>query len=155
MFFASSHVRYRRSAMLVGLTRANIVYSIFTGGSRGGCRGGVTEAGLLDENGAPTDIAPTCVQMTLEPGAIVCFAFAAVVFLAIGRVLGRADSEASAVLTLDRAAIGIVVIAVASVIISRVWFGMIPLDGIDGAGKYVWPFPFASVDLQIGPMTGP
>ncbi|MGZ0711318.1 hypothetical protein ACWPKO_23625 (plasmid) [Coraliomargarita sp. W4R53] len=39
--------------------------------------------------------------------------------------------------------------------VAQIWFGLIPLEGIDGPRTYISPFPFASVDFQTTPMNGP
>ncbi|MDZ8173002.1 hypothetical protein [Microbacterium xanthum] len=141
--------------MLYAAVGSAIAYSVFTVGSKGGCLGVVSETGFLDENGVATDVNPTCVSLTLGPSPLVYVAFGAVVFVAIGRVLTRADSESVAFRILDRASFVIVIAAAAAIVVSQVWFGLIPLDGIGGTGTYLWPFPFASGDVQTGSMTGP
>lgn len=135
---------------------AGVLYSMFVSASKSGCPGGITDTGaFIDANGQPTDIAPVCVNMTLRPSPLVLIAIAAIVLWAIDRVLRRADTEASAVRILDRAALAIMIAAAVSVVIAQVWFALTPLYGLDGAGTYLWPFPFGSVDLQTSPMSAP
>jgi hypothetical protein len=134
---------------------AGAVYSIFTSGSRGGCAGGISgDGGFIDANGDPTSIAPTCVTMALRPSPIILIALVGIIVWALGRVLRRAEGEASALRMIDHAALAITALAVASLVIAHVWFTLIPLDGIDGSGTYIWPFPFATVELQTSPMVG-
>ncbi|KAA9147243.1 hypothetical protein F6B41_15405 [Microbacterium lushaniae] len=79
--------------------------------------------------------------------------FTGMVLFALRRVLRRADDEASAIRIIDRTAVAVIVVAVVSVVIAQVWFSLIPLYGIDDSGTYIWPFPFATVDLVTSPMT--
>jgi hypothetical protein len=148
-------IRRIRRLLLVGVGSA-VVYSTFMLASKGGCFGGVTATGeFTDADGIPTDVAPVCVEMTLGPNPVMVLMLAAVIVAAISRVLSHADGEAAAIRILDRAALAVMIITVASLIIAQVWFHLMPLDGIDGTGTYIWPFPFGSVDFQPSPMTNP
>ena len=44
------------------------------------------------------------------------------------------------------------ILAVASVVISQVWFALIPITDWDGTGAFVYPYPFGAVDMQITPL---
>lgn len=96
-----------------------------------------------------------CVAMSLGPSPLMFIALVVAIIWALSRVLSRADSEEAAIRILDRTAAGIMIVAAASIVVAQVWFALIPLDGINGSGSYLWPFPFGSVDLQIEPMTLP
>jgi len=64
----------------------------------------------------------------------------------------RASTVAEAMRYLDRAAAGIVILVVASLIISHVWFWQIPITDWNGSGTFFFPFPFGAVDVDILPM---
>ena len=133
-----------------------VLYSTFTIGMKAGCPGGVdANGGFIDANGNPTDFPPDCVTLNLGPSPIILILIAGVVLWALGRVLHRADSEASAMRILDRAAIAVIIIAAVSLLIAHVWFALIPLYGVDDTGTYYWPFPFGSVNMQTSPMPAP
>lgn len=132
---------------------AGVLYSVFTSAGKSGCLGGVTgSGGFLDANGTPTDVVPDCVNLALRPSPLLLLLLAVIVLMALGRVLRRAESEASALRVLDRATVIVIALAAASVLIAQVWFALIPLSGIGGEGTYIWPFPFGSVDFQRSPM---
>lgn len=129
-------IRVRR---LLGSTAlVAIAYGFLSNGSRAFCPG-VGPAG------------DSCVSLQLRPSPFVFVALALVVFVAIGRVLRRAPTEAAALLILDRAALVAAAIGAVSLLISIVWFGLIPLESWNGGGTYIFPFPFGSVDLTVTP----
>ncbi|MDE0546138.1 hypothetical protein [Microbacterium sp. C7(2022)] len=143
-----------RRLLIVAVT-AVAGYAMFMTASKGYCPGGITGDGrFLDAAGNPTDLAPSCISMTLQPSGLVYLALAAIVIGALTRVLNRAGDESSAVRILDRAAAIVAIVAVASVIISQVWFSLIPITSWDGTGTFVYPFPFGSVEMTTSPMTG-
>ncbi len=132
---------------------AGVAYSILARGSKAGCPGGISaDGGFLDANGDPSDIAPTCVSLTLSPNPIILIVLVGIVIGALTRVLRWADDDASALRILDRAAAALVLVAAASGVIALVAFGLNPLYGLDGSGTYIWPFPFGAVDLDMTPM---
>lgn len=132
---------------------ATVLYSLFVGASKGGCAGGVAaDGGFVDSNGKPSPIPPECVTLTLQPSPVMLIILAGIVLWALGRVLRRAESEASAVRIVDRASLAIIMVAGCSVLIAQIWFNLIPLHGIGGTGLYIWPFPFGSVDYQTSPI---
>ena len=144
-----------RRLLVVGLVAA-VGYSLFMTSSKGYCPGGVTADGsFVDAAGNATDTAPVCINLTLEPSWLVFLAIAAVAFGALTMVLRRAADVPSAIRYLDRAAVAIVIIAVASVAISQIWFAMIPITEWDGTGTFFYPFPFGSVELETEPMPIP
>lgn len=142
-----------RRLLVVGLLAA-LGYSMFMTGSKGFCPGGVTGAGgFIDADGNPTDVAPSCVSLTLRPSPLILAAIAVIVLWALTKVLRSAVDVADAVRILDRTAAAIAILAVASAVISWIWFAMIPITDWDGTGSFLYPFPFGSVDMQISPMT--
>ena len=133
---------------------AGVVYSLLSTGSRGGCAGGVTgDGGFLDSYGNPSDIAPTCVSLALGPSPLILIVLVATVLVSLGRVLRRAEDEASALRILDRAALTIIVVAAVSGVVVLIAFSLMPLDGFDGSGTLIWPYPFGIVHLQTSPLT--
>lgn len=134
---------------------AGVAYATFTVASHGGCAGGIDgSGGFVDAAGHPTDAAPMCVQLTLKPSPLMYIAIAAIVLLAIGRVL-KAAQESTAVRTLDRAAAGIGVLTVVAIVVSQVWFQQIPLHELtSGSWSVFSPFPFGFIDVTTEPMAG-
>jgi hypothetical protein len=148
-------LRQTRSLIVWGLIWA-IVYGIFTTASAGRCPGGVTaDDGFLDADGQPTDVVPQCIRLTLQPNGWVFVALVVMVLVALTRVLRRAGDEAAAIRTLSRTRIVIAVTVAACIVISLVWFALIPIGEWDGVHTNYWfPFPFASTTLEITPLNG-
>lgn len=139
-------VRIRR--LVVVAVFAAVAYGVFMSASKGYCPGGVTGDGAFtDAAGRVVEVAPTCINLTLGPSGLIFLAIAAIVIGALTVVLRRANDQASAMRYLDRSAALIAILVVVSVIISQVWFAMIPITEWDGAGTFFYPFPFGSVDL--------
>jgi hypothetical protein len=143
--------RIRRLVVLAMV--AALGYSALTRASKGYCPGGVNADGkFIDAAGNVTELAPSCVNLTLQPSVFIYVGIFAIVIGALTFVLRRASDVPAALRYLDRGAAAVVVLAVASVAISQVWFAMIPLTEWNGAGTFFYPFPFGSVDLIITPM---
>ena len=142
-----------RRLLVVGLVAA-AGYSMCTTAGAGYCPGGVdADGGFIDAAGNATDTAPMCITLTLRPSGLVFLAIAAIAFGAITLVLRRAVDVPSALRYLDRAAAAIVIITVASVVISQIWFALIPITEWDGTGAFFYPFPFGSVDMDTQPIS--
>jgi hypothetical protein len=142
-----------RRLLVVGLAGA-VGYSLFMTSGKGYCPGGVSADGsFVDAAGEPTDTAPMCVYLDLHPSPVIFIALAAIVLTAITLVLRRAADSSSALRYLDRAAAAIAILAIASVVISQIWFALIPITDWDGAGTFFYPFPFGSVELRTEPMS--
>jgi hypothetical protein len=143
----------RTRGLLFSALGAAFAYSVFSVASKGGCLGGVAgDGGLVDADGRPTETALNCINMTLQPSTIVYYAIALIVLVAITRVLHKADSEAAALRTLDRAAILLVAVTAIWLVITQVSFAMIPLDQWDGGEFFSIPFTFGNVEVDITPM---
>jgi len=142
-----------RRLLVVGAAAA-LGYSLFMTSGKGYCPGGVSaDGGFLDAAGNPTDTAPMCVYLDLHPSPVIFIALAVIVFTAITMVLRRAADAPSAIRYLDRAAAAVAILAIASVVISQIWFALIPITDWDGTGTFFYPFPFGSVDLRTEPMS--
>lgn len=144
----------RTRRVLVTALGAALVYGLFTNAGASYCGGGTTgDGGFLDSDGRPTDIAPTCTSLTLSPNVLVFIAMAIVVFVGMGRVIKHASDEAAALRTLDRTAMVVVFVALASLIVSQVWFALLPLEEFVEHGGSLWyPFPFGAVTIETSPM---
>ncbi|GAA2968108.1 hypothetical protein [Microbacterium schleiferi] len=143
----------RRVATVAAL--ALLAYMTFTRGSAGACVGGVgADGGYIDANGDPTDVAPQCISLALEPGPVVIIAVVLTFIVALTLVIRRAQTVPAALRILDRATLVILAIAAVSLVVSLVWFGLLPIRdwSPDGEWGFVFPFPFGSVDLSITPM---
>ncbi|GAA2041968.1 hypothetical protein GCM10009819_30220 [Agromyces tropicus] len=135
---------------------AGLAYSVIGGAGKGSCVGGIGgDGGFVDAVGRPTEVAPLCVSVTLEPGGIVYVAIALIVITTLTRVLRHAPDQADAIRRLDRAVVGIIVLVVAWTAITQASFAGISLDGWDGRG----PFSFdgvrvGSIVVDVSPMEG-
>lgn len=146
--------RIRRVLILTLI--AGFAYGTLTGAGAGSCAGGFDgDGGFVDGEGLPTDMVPMCVQLTLRPSPLVFIAIGLIVLVAIGRVLKAVD-ERIALRTLDRAAAGIGVLAVVAIVVSHVWFQLIPVHDLLSSGSWAVfsPFPFGMIDVSTEPMTG-
>lgn len=147
-------VQIRR--LLVITLVACLVYPAFIGGSRSVCAGGFdADGGFIDRNGQPTDLAPQCLSLQMSPGPIVFAAIAAIVLLTVGRVIRVANDLESATRMLRRAGLAIMLVTGLSLVIAQVWFALLPVTEWDPATGYffLFPFPFASVDVTVAPLT--
>ncbi|MEV8360330.1 hypothetical protein [Microbacterium sp. NPDC076895] len=143
----------RRVATVTAL--ALLAYVTFTRGSAGRCVGGVrADGGYIDANGDPTDVVPQCISLTLAPSPVVIIAVVLTFIVALTLVIRRAQTVPAALRILDRATIVILAITAVSLVVSLVWFGLLPIRdwSPDGPWEFVFPFPFGSVDLSITPM---
>lgn len=143
--------RIRRLVVLAML--AALGYTAFTVASKGHCPGRVNADGtFIDATGNVTELTPSCINLTLQPSVFIYIGIFAIVIGALTFVLRRATDVPAALRYLDRAAVTVVILAVASVAISQIWFAMIPITDWNGSGTFFYPFPFGSVDLTITPM---
>ena len=134
-----------RRLIIVALV-AGVAYSVLTAAGKGYCAGGFTDAA-----GNPVDTVPSCVTLTLRPSPLVYFAIAAIILWALTRVLRKANGVASALRVLDRAAVAVGVLVTVSIVVSQVWFALIPITEWDGTGTFFYPFPFGAVDMVSTP----
>ncbi|GAA3871353.1 hypothetical protein GCM10022381_13060 [Leifsonia kafniensis] len=143
--------RIRRLIVLAMISALG--YSAFATASKGYCPGGVNADGsFIDAAGNATELAPSCISLTLQPSVLIFIGIFAIVIGALTFVLRRAHDVPAALRYLDRGAAAVVILVVASVAISQIWFAMIPITDWNGAGRFFYPFPFGSVDLVITPM---
>ncbi|UTT53200.1 hypothetical protein [Microbacterium maritypicum] len=133
---------------------AALVYPTLMVASRATCPGGIDgSGGFIDGSGRPVDEAPLCIQLTLGPSPLVYVGIAAIVLIALGRVM-KASDEHGALKVLNRAAIGVGVLVAVAIVISHVWFFLIPMEGFTSGSWTVFsPFPFGNIDVTTTPMT--
>jgi len=153
--FAGAAVVARIRRVLIVAVIAALVYPSLLVASRGYCPGGVDgDGGFIDASGRSVDEAPLCVQMTLGPNPLMFVGIALIVLLALGRVM-KASGEPAALKTLDRAAIGVAALAGLAIVVSHVWFSMIPMEGFSSGSWSVFsPFPFGNIDITTTPLVG-
>jgi hypothetical protein len=120
------------------------------------CPGGVDgSGGFIDAVGRPIDEALPCIQLSLRPSPLVYLGIGLIVLFAINRVL-RAGNERIALQVLDRAAIGIGVLVIVAVVVSQVWFHLIPItEFMSGSFSFFSPFPFGFIDSSTPPLSVP
>ncbi|KJL24404.1 hypothetical protein RN51_01001 [Microbacterium oxydans] len=139
--------------VLITTLLAVFVYSSLMVASRSYCPGGFDgSGGFIDSDGQSTDQAPVCIDLALRPSPMVYIGIAAIVLITLGRVM-KASDEASALGTLNRAAIGIAALVGVAIIVSLFWFFQIPLEGFTSGSWTVFsPFPFGSIDVTSTPL---
>lgn len=140
--------------VLITAMVAIFVYSTLMVASRSYCPGGVDGSGdFIDSAGQPTDQAPVCIDLMLRPSPLVYIGIAAIVLITLGRVM-KASDERAALRALNRAAIGIAALVAVAIIVSLVWFFLIPMEGFtSGSWTVISPFPFGSIDVTTTPLT--
>jgi hypothetical protein len=80
---------------------------------------------------------------------------ALIVLIALGRV-AKASDERAALRTLERAIQGSGLLVAIALVVSHVWFQLIPLEQFSSSSWSVFsPFPLGVIDVVIEPMTGP
>ena len=151
--FPGAAVVGRIRGVLIASLIAALVYPAFMGASAGYCAGGVDgEGGFVDAAGRPVNTAPACVELTLKPSPLVYVCIALIVLFAISRVL-KAPNEAVAMRILDRSVTGVCVLVGVAIVVSQVWFHLIPIaDFMAGTASVVSPFPFGLIDVTNTPM---
>ncbi|MPV90318.1 hypothetical protein GB882_16715 [Georgenia ruanii] len=133
---------------------AGFGYSILSTGSQGYCPGGMdADGGFVDRFGNPTDIAPSCIAMTLRPSPVVYLLLALVVVWATIRAVQRANDAAAALRALSWAGPTVILLAVGAIVVTQTAFFSIPLANWDGTSAP--PVPgWLAVDVVISPMQG-
>ncbi|WP_303709666.1 MULTISPECIES: hypothetical protein [Microbacterium] len=133
---------------------AAFLYPVFMTASKGICPGGVDgNGGFIDSTGQPVDEAPQCIQLTLAPSPLVYIAIAVIVLLSLGRVM-KATGERAALRTLEWTLRGVGLLVVVAIVVSHVWFALIPIEQFTGDSWSVFsPFPFGTIDVEVTPMT--
>lgn len=144
-----------RRLLIVSLA-TGLLYPAFMSASTATCAGGVDgDGGFIDSAGRSIDSAPACIQLTLGPSPLIYVAISLIVLMALGRVI-RADREATALQILDRAVIGIVVLVVVAILVSQVWFRLIPIqDFMSGSFSFFSPFPFGTIESSTPSFNAP
>jgi len=152
---ATSVLRRTRRLIITTLVAA-VVYGGLCVASRSYCPGGIRADGsFIGADGNPTDRAPSCISLTLQPNPLIFVALVVIVLWAITRVIRSGGNEAAAARYLNRAGVIVAVTAAGCVVVSVVWFGLIPItDWNGGNANYLFPFPFGSVSLDIRPLNG-
>lgn len=150
-------VLWRVRRLLGWALGAGFAYSVLGGGSRSFCPGGFTgDGGYLDATGRPTDAAPQCVSVTLEPAGLVYVMIAIVVLATVTGVARHAVDETEAVRRLDRAAVGIVGFVAVWTVVTHMSFTSIPLDGWDGTEPFFLEGTFlGNIIVDTYPLEGP
>jgi len=144
-----------RRVLIVSLIAA-LAYPSFIGVGAGSCAGGIDgQGGFVDAAGRPVDTAPTCVELTLKPSPLVYLGVVIIVLFAISRVL-KSSHEAAALRILDRSVTGVCVLVAVAIVVSQLWFHLIPIgDVLAGTTSVLSPFPFGFIDVANSPLPAP
>ncbi len=66
----------------------------------------------------------------------------------------KAADERAALRTLEWTLRGVGLLVVVAIVVSHVWFALIPIEQFTGNSWTVFsPFPFGSIDVEVTPMT--
>lgn len=150
-----AEVLWRIRRLLGWALAAGFAYSVIGGSSKGTCAGEFTgDGGYVDANARPTDDAPLCVTVTLEPSGFAYAVIAIVVFVTVSRVVRYAIDRADAIRRLDRAVVGIVVFVIVWTAITQASFAGISLDSWDGTEPFFFfdGTRFGTVVVDVSPM---
>jgi hypothetical protein len=91
----------------------------------------------------------------MGPSPLVFLAIALILLFALGRVM-KASDESVGLRILDRSASGVVLLVIVAIVVSQVWFRMIPLeDFVAGTAPVFSPFPFGFIEVTNTPMPAP
>ncbi|MBM7503704.1 hypothetical protein ACFPER_09480 [Agromyces aurantiacus] len=133
-----------------------LAYSVLGGAGTSRCPGGFTgDGGYLDASGRPTDVAPECVTVTLEPAGFAYAVIAIVVFVTITRVVRHSVDQADAIRRLDRAVVGIVAFVIIWLAVTHASFASISLDAWDGTEPFFLEGThFGTIVVDVSPMQG-
>jgi hypothetical protein len=148
-------LRRVRKLLITALVGA-LAYSLLTTGTWARCLGGYDgSGGFIDGSGEATELAPTCLTLTLRASPLIYIAIALVVIVALSSIVRKASSEADALRYLDTARAIIVVLIAVCVVVSHVWFWNLPVQDWDGGTTdFFYPFLFGSVTADITPQAG-
>jgi len=146
--------RVRRLLILTLI--CSLVYSALTTASRTTCPGGFDGGGgYLDGNGDPTEIAPTCLSLSLQPNPLIFVVLALVVIGAISSALKKSTTETDALRYIDSAAAVVGVLVAVCVVVGHIWFWRLPASdwaGGDATLTAIYRLPFAVVETEISPL---
>jgi hypothetical protein len=137
---AGATVIRRIRRVLIFSVVAAFIYPLFMGSSRCYC------SYVLTQGAAE---ATRCVDFALKPSPFLYAGVALLVLIGIGRVADAVDQRA-ALRTLDRTMIGVGVLVVGAIVISQLWFRLMPVeDFVAGSGSIFSPFPFGLIDVAV------
>ncbi|MET0991828.1 MAG: hypothetical protein ABWX66_05480 [Lacisediminihabitans sp.] len=126
----------RVQSLLTFSFAALVLYSVMVA-SRTGSLGRGTDAGSF--------------SLTLHPSPLIYFAVGLVLCRTIPSVLRRAASETEAARIIRRSTITVGVIVFVSIVVSVLWFALIPTETLAHPGLLHSPFPFGTADFSVEP----
>jgi hypothetical protein len=148
-------LRRVRKLLITALVGA-LAYSLLTTGTWARCLGGYDgSGGFIDGSGEATELAPTCLTLTLRANPLIYVVLALIVIGALSSVLKKSRSEADALRYVDAAAVVVVLLLATCIVVSHVWFWNLPVQDWDGGTTdFFYPFLFGSVTADITPQAG-
>ncbi|MBH0022628.1 hypothetical protein [Salinibacterium sp. SWN248] len=130
----------RTQQLIVTAALATVGYGAFLLVGKGICAAALNgEGGFVDADRNVVVSVPQCVSLAQAPSGVIYFAIAVTTIIAIRTVKRRASTVADAMRYLDRAAAGIVILTVVSLVISYAWFSLLPSTDWDGGGTFLFP----------------
>lgn len=143
--------RVRR--LMIWALGAGLAYSVLGGAGKTWCPGGYTgDGGFIDVNGRPTDPAPQCISVSLQPGGIVYAVIALIVLATLTRVLRHAVDQADAIRRIDRVVIAIVAVVVVWTALTQVSFASISVQEWDGTTPFDLGSHLGTIIVDVYPM---
>ncbi|CAO1649022.1 hypothetical protein NYA9BBAC_00129 [Salinibacterium sp. NYA9b] len=125
--------------LIVTAALATVGYGAFLLAGKGICAGVLNSGGgFIDADRNVMVSVPQCISLTQAPSGLVYVAIAVTTIFAIRTVQRRAGTVAETIRYLDHAVAGIVILAVASLIISYAWFSLIPSTDWSGGGTLLF-----------------
>ena len=133
---------------------AGVGYALFSTASQGRCPGGISADGsFVDRLGNPTEVVPSCINLTLRPNPLVYLVLALIVVWAVTAAARNAHDEAAALRVLGWAGPAVILLAILAVALTMVTFFSISLESWDGTSVPSIP-AWLAVDVEITPMEG-
>ena len=127
-----------------------IGYSMLMTGSRGTCSVGMTSGvAPIEPSTGSVGADPLCVQLLLTPSPFVYVILMAIVLVGVVVASQKASTEAELHRILNRFAIIAAAFAAFCLIVSQIWFKLIPLDGWSGQGTLFTPYLVGNVELLV------
>lgn len=125
--------------LIVTAALATVGYGAFLLAGKGICAGVLNSGGgFVDPDRNIVVSVPQCISLTQAPSGLIYVVIAVTTILAIRTAQRRAGTAAEVTRYIDRAAAGIIILAVAAVIISYAWFSPIPGTDWDGGGTLLF-----------------
>ena len=145
------------AAILVSVRRllmwallSGIGYSLLLRGSKGACSGGMTSSDApFEPSTGSAGADASCVHLQLTANPFVFIVLMAIVLVGLIVASRKATTETELHRILNRFAIIAAAFAAFCLIVSQIWFALIPLDGWNGEVTFFTPYLVGDVDISV------